>query len=132
MYDSILTLNPLRVAVNLRNLGSMKRNQQKLWNAAIDAEDGIDFNHPEYQGCTQGHGRIDRHRVWSAPVPSSTGFPHANRYIIIERESSTLDDIRTGIETRYYVTDLAHANASIENLFRLTQGHWSIESLHWV
>ena len=62
----------------------------------------------------------------------SAGFPHANRYIIIERESSTLNDVRTSIETRYYVTDLAPADASTENLFRLTKGHWSIESLHWV
>jgi predicted transposase YbfD/YdcC len=110
----------------------VKENQPRLWNAAIDAASGIDLDQPEYESCTRGHGRIDRHRVWSAPVPSSVTFPHAARYIIIERESSTLDDVRTSIETRYYVTDLNDAEASAEQLLRLTRGHWSIESLHWV
>jgi hypothetical protein len=48
-------------------------------------------------------------------------IPPAGRYIIIERESSTLDDVRTSIETRYYVTDLVSADASVERLFRLTK-----------
>jgi predicted transposase YbfD/YdcC len=82
--------------------------------------------------CVRGHGRIDRHRVWSAPVPTSASFPHASRFVIVERESSTLDDVRISIETRFYVTDLTADDASIEHLFRLTRGHWSIESLHWV
>ena len=60
-------------------------------------------------------------------------FPHAATFVIVERESSTLDDVRTSIETRYYVTDLTNDDASIEHLFRLVHGHWSIEnSLHWV
>jgi predicted transposase YbfD/YdcC len=110
----------------------VKENQPRLWNAAIKADQGSDFDHPEHESCQRGHGRIDRHRVWTAPVPSSAGFPHASRYIIIERESSTLNDVRTSIETRYYVTDLAPVDASTEHLFGLTKGHWSIESLHWV
>ena len=82
--------------------------------------------------CVRGHGRIDRHRVWSAPVPTSASFPHASRFVIVERESSTLDDVRISIETHFYVTDLTADDPSIEHLFRLTRGHWSIESLHWV
>ncbi|EQD40768.1 transposase IS4 family protein, partial [mine drainage metagenome] len=109
-----------------------KENQPRLWNAAVEAAGGIDIDHPEYETSTRGHGRIDRHRTWTAPVPCSAGFPHASRYIIIERESSTLDDVRTSIETRYYVTDLAPTDASTEHLLRLTRGHWSVESLHWV
>jgi hypothetical protein len=70
--------------------------------------------------------------VWTAPVPSSARFPHASRYIIIEHESTTLNDIRTSIETRYFVTDPAPVDASTEHLFGLTKGHWSIESLNWV
>jgi hypothetical protein len=110
----------------------VKENQPRLWNAAVDADEGIDSEHPQYESCTRGHGRIDRHRVWAAPVPYSMQFPHAGRYIIIERESSTLDDVRTSIETRYYVTDLVSADASVEHLFRLTKGHWGTSSLHWV
>ncbi|MHB8191562.1 MAG: ISAs1 family transposase [Ferrimicrobium sp.] len=110
----------------------VKGNQPRLYNAALIAGDEIDRDHPEYETRTRGHGRIDRHRVWSAPVPASTEFPHANLYIIVERESSTLKDVRTSIETRYYVTDLTSYDASPEHLLRLVRDHWSIESLHWV
>jgi predicted transposase YbfD/YdcC len=111
----------------------VKENQPRLWNAAIDAANGIDLDHPQHETCERAHGRIDRHRVWSAPVPPSITFPHAKTYIIVERESSTLDDVRKSIETRYYVTDLTNDDASIEHLFRLVHGHWSIENgLHWV
>jgi predicted transposase YbfD/YdcC len=110
----------------------VKENQPKLWNAAVDAGDGIDLDHPEHETCDRAHGRIDRHRVWSAPVPSTITFPHARTFIIVERESSTLDDVRVSIETRFYVTDLTEADACVEHLLRLVRGHWAIESLHWV
>jgi len=58
-------------------------------------------------------------------------FPHASRFVIVERESSTLDDVQISIETRVYVTHLTEADSSVEHL-RLVRGHWSIESLHWV
>jgi predicted transposase YbfD/YdcC len=110
----------------------VKENQPKLWNAAVDAGDGIDLDHPEHETCERAHGRIDRHRVWSAPVPSTITFPHARTFIIVERESSTLDDVRVSIETRFYVTDLTEADACVGHLLRLVRGHWAIESLHWV
>ena len=110
----------------------VKQNQPKLWDAAIEAGNSIDINDPEFETSTRGHGRIDRHRVWSLRVPETTSFPHARRFIIVERESSTLDDVRVSIETRFYVTDLAEADACVEQLLRLVRGHWSIESLHWV
>ena len=106
----------------------VKENQPKLWNAAVGAADGIDLDLPEYEISERTHGRIDRHRVWSAPVPSGIAFPHAKTYVIVERESSTLDDVRKSIETRYYVTDLTNDDASIEHLFRFVHGHWSIEN----
>jgi hypothetical protein len=71
--------------------------------------------------------------VWTAIVPSTITFPYARRFIIVECESSTLEDFRTSIETRYYVTDLTTDDAGIEDLFRLVHGNWSIENgLHWV
>jgi predicted transposase YbfD/YdcC len=110
----------------------VKENQPRLFDAALEAFEGINFNQPELENSQRGHGRIDRHRVWTAPVPASAGFPHASRFVIVERESSTLDDVRSSIETRFYVTDLTTDEATVEHLFRLTKGHWSIESLHWV
>ena len=110
----------------------VKKNQPKLWNAAVAAGETIDIDHPQHETCTRGHGRIDRHRVWTATVPATTCFPHASRFIIVERESSTLDDVRTSIETRFYVTDLTETDVCVAHLLRLVRGHWSIESLHWV
>jgi predicted transposase YbfD/YdcC len=108
----------------------VKQNQPKLWDAAVEAGNSIDIDRPEVETESRGHGRIDRHRAWS--VPATTSFPHASRFIVVERESSTLDDVRVSIETRFYVTDLTEADACIEHLLRLVRGHWSIESLHWV
>ncbi|MBK5222846.1 MAG: ISAs1 family transposase, partial [Acidimicrobiia bacterium] len=110
----------------------VKKNQPKLWNAAVEAGNRIDIDRPGHETCHRGHGRIDRHRVWTAPVPATTQFPYASRYVIVERESSTLDDTRVSIETRFYVTDLTNEEACVEHLLRLVRGHWSIESLHWV
>jgi predicted transposase YbfD/YdcC len=109
-----------------------KKNQPKLWNAAVKAGDRIDLDQPEFETTTRGHGRIDRHRVWTAPIPKTTRFPHAARFVIVERESSTLDDELVSIETRFYVTDLTEEEACAEHLLRLVRGHWSIESLHWI
>lgn len=110
----------------------VKQNQPKLWDAAVEAGNSIDINRPGFETSTRGHGRIDRHRVWSVSVPATTSFPHASRFVIVERESSTLDDVRVSIETRFYVTDLTEADACVEQLLRLVRGHWSIESLHWI
>ena len=110
----------------------VKKNQPSLWNAGVAALGRIDIDRPEHETLRRGHGRIDRYRVWTAPVPTDITFPHAKRYIFVERESSTLSDVRTSIETRIYVTDLTDDQAGPEHLFRLINGHWGIESLHWV
>lgn len=93
----------------------VKGNQPKLWNAGIDALDEIDLDRPAYETSQRGHGRIDRHRIWTAPIPATVTFPNASRYIIIERESSTLADVRTSIEHRIYITDLTDDQASAEH-----------------
>ncbi len=110
----------------------VKKNQPSLWNSGLDALGRIDIDCPEHETLRRGHGRIDRYRVWTAPVPTGVAFPHAKRFIFVERESSTLRDVRTSIETRIYVTDLDDQQAGPEHLFRLINGHWGIESLHWV
>jgi predicted transposase YbfD/YdcC len=118
---------------NAHYVFGVKLNQPKLYNAAVAAFQTIDFDKPAHETCVRGHGRIDRHRVWTAPVPDGAGFPHASLFVIVERESSTLGDVRTSIETRFYVTDLTLEQASEEQLLRLVNGHWQIENgLHWV
>jgi predicted transposase YbfD/YdcC len=79
----------------------VKANQPKLWDAAVEAGNSIDIDRPEVDTEHTGHGRIDRHRARSVPVPATTSFPHAYRFIVVERESSTLDGIRVSIHTRF-------------------------------
>lgn len=123
----------LLAAKNAHYLFGVKKNQPSLWNAGIDARHRIDLETPEFETSQRGHGRIDRHRIWTAPVPSTIRFPNAARFVIVEREASTLTDERTSIEYRIYITDLTANQASPEHLHRLINGHWSIEnSLHWV
>lgn len=111
----------------------VKANQPKLYNTAIDIMKTLDPDKPHHTRTCRGHGRIDRHRVWVAPVPATIEFPHAHQYIFVERESSTLNDHQKSIETRVYVTDLTAAQASPKNLFRFATRHWSIENeLHYV
>ncbi len=114
------------------SVSSVKESHPKLLNTAHEAGQRIDLEHPEFEAGTRGHGRIDRRRAWTALVPSSTDFPDARTYLVVKRESSTLGDVRTSIETRFYVTDLTTDDTSVEHLLRLTRGHWSIESLHRV
>lgn len=113
-------------------LFGVKRNQPRLWNAAVEAGDKIDLDRPEFETSSRGHGRIDRHRVWTAPVGATTRFPHASRFVIVERESSTLSDVSVSIETRFYVTDLTETAACAQHLLRLVRGHWATRSLHWI
>ncbi|MHB8219875.1 MAG: ISAs1 family transposase, partial [Acidimicrobiales bacterium] len=61
----------------------VKQNQPKLWDAAVEAGNSIDINRPGFETSTRGHGRIDRHRAWSVPVPATTSFPHANSFVIV-------------------------------------------------
>jgi predicted transposase YbfD/YdcC len=111
----------------------VKENQPKLWDAAVEVAAAVDLCAAEHETYQRGNGRIDRHRIWTAVVPASITFPHARTYLIVERESSTLDDVRVSIETRFYVTDLTPNDASAEHMLRLVRGHWSIENgLRWV
>ena len=98
-------------------------NQPTMWNAGCDAVDAINLDQPEHETVHRGHSRIDRHRVWTADVPATVAFPHACRFIIVERESSNLQDERTSIETRIYVTDLTKHQAGAAHLLRLVRGH---------
>ena len=111
----------------------LKANQPSLHAAGLAAAANVDIDRPEFSAEQRGHGRIDRHRIWTAPVGNNISFPNAKRFVIVERESAGLDDRRTSTETRIYITDLDHKQADPANLHRLITGHWSIEnSLHWV
>ena len=75
-------------------LFGVKANQPTLYNAGIDVLDQRDLDRPHHETVQRGHGRIDRHRVWVAPIPPGTRFPHACQFVLVERESRTPDIAR--------------------------------------
>lgn len=123
----------LLAAKNAHYILGVKMNQPTLWNCANTILDRTDLDDAEFETSQRGHGRIDRHRIWTAKVPDTITFPNAARFVIVEREAATLADERTSIEYRFYITDLTTEQVSPAHLHRLINGHWSIEnSLHWV
>ena len=120
------------VARSAHYLFGVKGNQPTLHRDGLAAIKTVDIDTAHHQTIRRGHGRIDRHRVWVVPVPEGTGFAHAAQFVLVERESSNLNNERTSIETRIYVTDLTAVQASPVNLLRLTRGHWAIEANHWI
>lgn len=120
------------VARSAHYLFGVKANQPTLYRHGLNAIAAVDIDCPDHETMRRGHGRIDRHRVWAVPVPEATRFAHAAQFVLVERESSNLNDQRTSIETRIYVTDITAKQANPANLLRLTTGHWSVEANHWI
>ena len=120
------------VARSAHYLFGVKGNQPTLHRQGKAAIKTVDIDNPDHETMSRGHGRIDRNRVWAVPVPEHTRFAHAAQFILVERESSNLNNERTSIETRIYITDLTADQASPVNLLRLTRGHWAIEANHWI
>ncbi|EQD73466.1 transposase for IS2404, partial [mine drainage metagenome] len=110
----------------------VKANQPLLYNAGIELLETIDLDTADFERVQRGHGRIDRHRIWVKDVPEEIKFPYAKQFVLVERESSDLNDCMKSLETRIYVTDLIKTDATAESLFRLISSHWSIEANHWI
>ncbi|MFV0410997.1 MAG: ISAs1 family transposase, partial [Paracoccus sp. (in: a-proteobacteria)] len=60
-------------------LFGVKANQPTLHNTATAILDKIDLDTAAFETTSRGHGRIDRHRIWTADVPDTNTFPHAAR-----------------------------------------------------
>lgn len=79
------------------------------------------------------HGRLEQRTLWVAKAPPDLGWPHArqvlrlDRYIVGKRTGEVLSN-----QTVYAVTSLAPDQASPDELLRLWQTHWRIESLFWI
>ena len=79
------------------------------------------------------HGRLEQRTLWVAKAPPDLGWPHArqvlrlDRYVVSKRTGEVLSH-----QTVYAVTSLAPDQASPDELLRLWQAHWRIESVFWV
>jgi predicted transposase YbfD/YdcC len=108
----------------------VKENRPKLF-AAINALPWNDTPISHTQN-DRGHGRIERRTIRVLPAPQDLPFPHLNQVTLIERYVSDLDGTSRSAVAALGITSLPDARADPARLARLTRGHWSIESLHWV
>jgi len=79
----------------------------------------------------RGHGRAETRTLKTAHV-SHLDFPHARQAIKITRWRQEIATGRTSRQAVYAVTSLTSADATAQDLARLTREHWSIEAHHHV
>jgi predicted transposase YbfD/YdcC len=79
----------------------------------------------------RGHGRTETRTVKAAHV-SRLDFPHARQALKICRWRQDTATGKTSRQTVYAITSLTSAEATAQDLARLTREHWSIEAHHHI
>lgn len=79
----------------------------------------------------RGHGRAETRALKAAHV-SRLDFPHARQAIKITRWRQHTATSRISRQTVYAITSMTSADATPQDLARLTREHWSIEAHHHV
>jgi predicted transposase YbfD/YdcC len=80
-------------------------------------------------------GRIETRTIRVLPAPQEPGFPYARQAILIERYVTVKKNgtwTMRNCEAVLYITSLAAADASPEDLLAHIRGHWTVEHLHWL
>jgi predicted transposase YbfD/YdcC len=80
-------------------------------------------------------GRIETRTIRVLPAPQEPGFPYARQAILIERYVTVKKNgtwVMRNCEAVLYLTSLAAADASPEDLLARIRGHWTVEHLHWL
>ena len=90
---------------------------------------------PSMRVITCDHGRRVHHRIKIASRPAWITFPGAELVIQVHRRRSCRG--RTGTtmnhsETIYLICCLPSDQAHPEQILAWLQGHWDIETLHWI
>jgi predicted transposase YbfD/YdcC len=80
----------------------------------------------------RAHGRDELRTIKVLPAPPGLNFPGAAQVMLIERYVTDRKTGKQSAVTVLCVTNLTAAQASPEQLATLVQGHWKIESLHWL
>jgi predicted transposase YbfD/YdcC len=122
-------------ATHLRSRGAhfvftAKHNQPGLF-AALDAlpwaEAPIAARHLD-----TGHGRRTTRTIQVLPAPEDLPFPHVNQVWLIERYVCDPNGEPLSAIAALGVTSLPDDHAGPGDIAELVQGHWGIESLHWL
>jgi predicted transposase YbfD/YdcC len=80
-------------------------------------------------------GRIETRTLRVLAVPGGLDFPHAQQAVLIERYVTVKKKgqwVMRNCEAVLYVTSLAAADATPEDLLAHVRGHWTVEHLHWL
>ena len=109
---------------------TVKQNIPTLF-AALDALpwDDVPIGHASTE---RGHGRITRRTIQTLPAPADLPFPHVGQAFLIERSVTDLGGANLSNIAALGVASLTPDRADPARLAALVQGHWGIESLHWI
>ncbi len=93
------------------------------------------LDHDFTETVNKGHGRIETRRCWAVSDPDHlTYINDRNEWTklasVVMVESERIEDGKTSIQTRYYISSLSN-DARV--LLASVRAHWGIEnSVHWV
>ncbi|MEV0157916.1 ISAs1 family transposase [Micromonospora sp. NPDC050686] len=79
-----------------------------------------------------GHGRITRRTIRVLPAPADLPFPHVNQVWLIERYVTDTSGRHLRAAAQLGVASHTPEHATPTRIAAFNQGHWAIESLHWI
>lgn len=110
---------------------TVKGSQPGLQRAIFDAVTAGCGAAPGHVSIDYGHGRIVRRSLW-ATTAKGIDFPHAAQALRIRRDTYDLTGTALTKEVVHGITSLSSDRADPAALAGLAQGHWGIESVHWL
>jgi predicted transposase YbfD/YdcC len=78
------------------------------------------------------HGRITRRTIQVLPAPPDLPFPHVNQVWLIERYVTDAAGRHLSAAAQLGVASHTPEQATPAQIAAFNQGHWAIESLHWI
>lgn len=102
--------------------------------ALFDALDALPWQHtPIADSRTEtGHGRITRRTIRVLPAPPDLPFPHVNQVWLIERYVTDTTGAHLSAAAQLGVASHTPQQATPTQIAAFNQGHWAVESLHWI
>jgi predicted transposase YbfD/YdcC len=85
-----------------------------------------------HETTDRGHGRITRRTIQTLPAPDDLPFPHVRQAFLVERSVTDLHGKNLSSVAALGVTSQTPSLAGPARLATQVQGHWAIESLHWI
>ncbi len=102
--------------------------------ALFDALDALPWQHTPIADSRIdiGHGRITRRTIRVLPAPPGLPFPHVNQVWLIERYVTDTTGAHLSAAAQLGVASHTPQQAGPAQIAAINQGHWAVESLHWI